>query len=78
MNVQLFCFESHTKIMSPFLAYAGIALAIVENPYEYNTAWPVPRKFANLSSKCTWTSEKWKWYRFIDDAFDRFHRSVKM
>ena len=55
--------------MSPFLAYAGIALAIVENPYEYNTACPVPRKFANLSSKCTWTSEKWKWDKFIEIAF---------
>ena len=42
--------------MSPFLAYAGMALAIVENPYEYSTACPVPRKFANRSSKCTWTS----------------------
>ena len=69
MIVQLFCFESYTKIMSPFLAYAGIALAIVENPYEYNTACPVPRKFANLSSKCTWTSEKWKWDIFIENAF---------
>lgn len=41
--------------MSPLFEYAGIALAIVANPYEYIIASSVLMNFASRSSnsKCT-------------------------
>ena len=44
---------SYANMISPFFAYAGMALAIVENPYEYSTACPAPKKFASRSSRWT-------------------------
>lgn len=47
--------NTYTNTMSPLFEYAGIALAIVANPYEYIIASSVLMNFASRSSnsKCT-------------------------
>lgn len=58
--------NTYTKTMSPLFEYAGIALAIVANPYEYIIASSVLMNFASRSSnsKCTSVWEKnWQYLR---------------
>lgn len=44
--------------MSPFLQKHGIALNMVESPYEYRIESGVPKNFAILASQSRWTSKK--------------------
>jgi len=52
--------NTYTKIISPTLAYAGMALEMAEYPYEYRIASSVFMNFAiSISrSKCTSASKK--------------------
>lgn len=66
--------NTNAKIMSFFLAYAAIALAMVVKPYEYTMALSVFINFAKRDSRSKCTSEKKNINRYFHDLrFKKFY-----